>query len=383
MNRRICYLSASRLDTGHANCIHVVKMCDALSRLGFSVTLASVAGGRWVDVKYEYGVSSGLQIQPFRIRTNTALRPISHFMAALNLRRKIERPALWYARNIYAAAAIAVSGEPIVLELHDIHRRLVVRKLIDWILRRPNVRGVVVISKQLKEDCLQLYRSLRDDMVLVAPDAADCSGYGERDYALAPGGVFEVGYVGSLYPGKGMEIVSQLASRMQGNPRIRFNVVGGDKEDLKYWKNAAPYPNIIWHGKVSHGRVPRLMAGFHVSLLPNQEKVALQGGRGDIGRWTSPLKMFEYMASGLPIIASDLPILREVLTHKVNSLLCDPRDTARWEEALLALLNSADLRASLGKSARHDFLAKYTWTKRAQRILANFLPEAVSHISKE
>lgn len=102
--------------------------------------------------------------------------------------------------------------------------------------------------------------------------------------------------------------------------------------------------------------------------MPHQQRVAAAGNTGDIARWTSPLKMFEYLASGRALISSDLAVLREVLTDQ-NALLCKPDDLEQWREAILTLAGDERLRHRLGRQARQDG-AGYSWRERARRILA-------------
>jgi glycosyltransferase involved in cell wall biosynthesis len=82
----------------------------------------------------------------------------------------------------------------------------------------------------------------------------------------------------------------------------------------------------------------------------------------------SPLKLFEYMSAGKPIVASDLPVLREVL-DEANAVLVDPEDADAWARALESL-RDAGLRERLGVRARRDFLERHTWDIRARKVLA-------------
>jgi len=95
------------------------------------------------------------------------------------------------------------------------------------------------------------------------------------------------------------------------------------------------------------------------------------GGGTNLADWMSPLKMFEYMAQGKAIIASDLPVLREVLRDGENALLCDPDDPAAWAEALTGLAGQRQRLTELGDCARRDFLNSYSWDQRARHILKN------------
>ena len=77
--------------------------------------------------------------------------------------------------------------------------------------------------------------------------------------------------------------------------------------------------------------------------------------------------MFEYMAHGKAIVASDLPVLREVL-HEGIALLVHPDCFDGWREAIRSLASEAR-RETLGRAAKQEFETKYTWTRRMERIL--------------
>ncbi|MFC1794490.1 glycosyltransferase [Planctomycetota bacterium] len=93
------------------------------------------------------------------------------------------------------------------------------------------------------------------------------------------------------------------------------------------------------------------------------------GGINDIGKWTSPLKLFEYMAAKRPILASDIEVLKEVLVHEKNSILCDPDDNVAWQAGLRRLLNDRELADQLTSNAFADLAEKYTWSRRAEALL--------------
>jgi glycosyltransferase involved in cell wall biosynthesis len=93
------------------------------------------------------------------------------------------------------------------------------------------------------------------------------------------------------------------------------------------------------------------------------------GGGGNLAAWMSPLKIFEYMAAGKPILSSDLPVLREVLRDGENAMLRAPEDIEGWATALTQLFRDEGLRARLGAQARRDFDAHYSWNRRARSIL--------------
>jgi glycosyltransferase involved in cell wall biosynthesis len=90
-------------------------------------------------------------------------------------------------------------------------------------------------------------------------------------------------------------------------------------------------------------------------------------GSADSANVASPMKMFEYMATGRAILSADLPVIHEVLNED-SAVFCEPDDVTSWKPALEALLNDPRQRAALGEQARQA-VQGYTWLSRAERIL--------------
>jgi glycosyltransferase involved in cell wall biosynthesis len=109
------------------------------------------------------------------------------------------------------------------------------------------------------------------------------------------------------------------------------------------------------------------MCECDILIAPYGPRVA-HSGTGDISRWMSPLKIFEYMAAARPIVTSDLPVLREVLRNNETALLCQPGDVQAYVAALRRLAADFDLRNKLGSAGRDLLEAKYTWENRAKRV---------------
>ena len=107
-----------------------------------------------------------------------------------------------------------------------------------------------------------------------------------------------------------------------------------------------------------------------VLLMPYQKSVSIGKPGHDTARWMSPMKMFEYMSSSVPIISSDLPVLREVLICGENALLVPPDDVDCWVQAMDKLLSNRELSASIGRNAHRAYKLNYTWLKRAESIIS-------------
>ena len=163
-------------------------------------------------------------------------------------------------------------------------------------------------------------------------------------------------------------MVAALARNM---PDVDFHVVGGTEADLARWRAHANGngSNLVFHGHVPAGRTEAYRRAVDVLLAPYQSTVHGAGGRADIGRWMSPLKIFEYMGSDRAMIVSVLPLLREIVTDGETALLAPPDDVNAWVGAVERLRDPA-VRQAIAKRARERLAARHTWVQRAADVLA-------------
>jgi glycosyltransferase involved in cell wall biosynthesis len=152
---------------------------------------------------------------------------------------------------------------------------------------------------------------------------------------------------------------------------ILFMVFGGSNKFVaRRREKNRNLSNIFFKGHLPHHNVQEIMRHMDVLLMPYQAKVSIGVKGHDTAQWMSPMKMFEYMATGLPIISSDLPSLREVLKDKKNALLVSPTDPKQWCEALDCLIVDSELADCIGRQAYQDYKEKYTWGARARKIIS-------------
>lgn len=371
---RIATIAGTALPSRVASAVNVLKMAQALARAGHEVTAfarrsASDPDARPGDVLAAYGVEPCFELVLLGPAGWPGAKNLIFPLAVARELRRRPRFDLLYGRHApaLAAAGPVAPDVPMAYEAHAFPLRHTRRALEAWLFRR-RVRLLVTISAALAEDYRAHFPRLPPE-VMVAHDGADPApldpGPAPEPWPGRPGAP-QLGYVGHLYPGKGAELVAALAPLL---PDHDLHLVGGTQADAAAWRRHDSPPNLHLHGHVPHARVPAYLARFDALLAPPFARTASAAGR-DIARWMSPLKVFEYMAAGKPILASRLPVLEEVLTHADTALLLPPGDAPAWAAAARGLRVDPDLARALGRRARARLLADYTWDARVARILA-------------
>lgn len=349
-------------------------MCQALAQLGHELHLvASQFAPVSLDSIFDYyGVSRRFKVTLLKGRTDKVhglFLYLLRFYLFLKKRKKAGLPDLIFSRDLFTlTVATLFSDVPFYFEAHKPPTSFIHFWLTRRLMRNRNLKKLIVITGALQEEYRGLFPELPAEKILVAPDGADMpeeAPDGGEDSNLK-GSRLTIGYVGSLYPGRGLEVILGLAKRL---PQYEFLIVGGSAKDVERWRNSCiSQENICFTGYVPPRELARHYRKIDIVLAPYQEKVAISGG-GDTARWMSPLKIFEYMAYGKPIIASDLPALKEILTHDHNALLCPPACLDEWTKAVQLLAEDQNLRHRLAATAFSCLQEKYTWEKRAAAII--------------
>ena len=166
-------------------------------------------------------------------------------------------------------------------------------------------------------------------------------------------------YTGHLYSWKGADVLAEASDYLSDDCLIIF--VGGTETDIQNFRKKYRSRKVLIVGHKDHAEIPMWLRAADVLVLPNSDKE-------DISKFfTSPLKLFEYMASGVPIVASDLPSIREILNEK-NSVLVKSDDPEKLADGIMKVMEDEGKASSIAKQARKN-AENYTWEKRARKIL--------------
>ena len=293
--------------------------------------------------------------------------------AAVVARR--EHADLYFTRESNVAYWLTRLGMPTVFEAHMIPKRAQ-RRLVELFCRKPALRLVVTLTSFAKDRFHEI--GVPEEKIVVRPSGVDLGLYDQlpsREDCRRRLGLPEsepiVGYVGR-FEAMGMEKgVLNLVRSMALISRPSCLICVGGPMDLasSYIQEAEqlgiPAGRIRFVDQVPHAEVALWIRACDVVTLP--------WSWTDYSAYvTSPMKLFEYMAGGTPIVASDLPSLREILTNGVNARLVKAGDPSALSQGIDDLLGDSRLAASLAVQARKD-VARHTWAARATEILRSAL----------
>ena len=373
---RIAIITNSRIPSLTANSIQAMKVCQALAQLGHDIRLflpRETEPATWEQLASHYGLST-----PFEIEWLPSIRALKRYDFTFYsiLKARSFKPDLIYTWLLNPAVVALWLGWPVLLEMHA----EVAGRVGPWLMRRfwrSSTRKRMLVTTRPLRDAIEMVAGLEfpEEAVQIAPNGADLSQYETMPDAadarrqLGLDEKLTVGFTGHIYPGRGADLLFELAKRM---PDVNFLWVGGRPVDVDYWREKladAGASNVTMTGFVENSKLPLYQSAADVLLMPYERSISASSGQ-DIAEVINPMKMFDYMAAGRAIVSADLPVIHEVLNEN-NAVFCEPGNVDMWEKILRELLADEPRRQALGAQARVD-VAEYTWMARAERALDGF-----------
>lgn len=283
-----------------------------------------------------------------------------------------ERYSLWsfaamdYAKR-HGVPSILEVNAPLVEEQVS-HRGLVDRELADTIARRVfrSASMVSVVSDEVGR-YVRAHAGLNDRVHTIPNgvnplrfNSGQTSGWEWPDQPRP----FTLGFVGTLKPWHGLEtLILAFAQVQQQAPEARLLIVG----DGPQRSACVQQLQALGLAKACHftGAVPpESIAGWLGSM-----DVAIAPYPAIEKFYFSPLKVYEYMAAGTAVVASDIGQIASLIQHGVTGLLCKPGDAGALAREVLRLRGNAELRHAMGRAAREQILSRHTWKQVAEKVI--------------
>jgi glycosyltransferase involved in cell wall biosynthesis len=381
----VLYFADTRFPIERANGLQTMATCQALAARGHDVTLVTRPDSAPLprDPFEFYGLPrvDGLTLDAIPTSRGLRMRRVRFLTAALAMTTR-RRAAIVYTRDLGLAALLLrlpVSRRPrLVYESHGLAPVVVAEraKMLGAKTPPPRASRLARLDRQERvvwtraSAYVTLTAALADDLagrfgprpeVFVVPDGAQPSSV-EPEPGLATSPAI-VGYAGHLYPWKGVDVLVRALALTRD---ARGLIVGGHpgEADLgrvrKLIDSFDLERRIEITGLVRPGEVAAKLRAASILVLPNTTSTTSE-------RYTSPLKLFEYLSLGRPIIASDFTAVREVLTDGESGLLIEPDSPEALALAIDRLSRDRGLAARLAQGAL-ALAPQYTWHERARRL---------------
>lgn len=170
----------------------------------------------------------------------------------------------------------------------------------------------------------------------------------------------EIVYVGSIDVVRG---IKEIITAMENFKDIKLNLIGEFSEEdvYKYSKKQNGWKNIIYHGLLNREKVADIMSISKVGLVtfhPVANHIEAQ-----------PNKMFEYMSAGLPVIASNFPLWREIVEGNKCGICVDPLNPKEIAEAIKYIIDNPKEAKKMGENGKKAVIEKYNWNKEEEKLI--------------
>lgn len=385
---KLLYVANSRIPSEKANSLQIMQSCQAFQRTGADVTLVvphrvQPPAMRQVHDPFQfYGLRERfamdrllcldtLEVAPGSLQPVAFALQATTFAVAASAYLLFHRADLYYTRDPLTAAVMALAPASVrsraVFEAHTFPKPGPRRSVHLWTTRR--LGRLVCITRGLAEAYVAC--GISPEKILVAPDAVELERFAALPEKIEarrrlgiPADSRIVVYTGHLYEWKGARTLA-LASRFLPAEFLIY-IVGGTADDLMAFRRflrAEGLDRVQTVGHVPPDQVPSYLAAADLLALPNSARSETSA------RYTSPMKLFEYMAAGRPIVASRLPSLQEMLRDGENAVLVEPDDPESLARKIIALTNDEVLSGRIASTARQE-AQSHSWDARGRAILS-------------
>jgi len=356
MKKKLVYYSDSAFPSETANSLQVAKMCSAFFNLGYEVDVYGYLDKtQREDISSFYNFSSKISFKDYPIHPkNSKLTKVfafvcnslyvfmlsfSHMDYISISRSRIVLPIFIYRRKT-------------IFEIHSVGETIF-RRLIDHFIIRASSK-TIAISYALKLDLEELY-FMDQNKITVLHDGADKI----ETFPSKKTRTENIGYFGLISYQRGLEIILELARRM---PDFNFHLVGRIESSIQNLTDIEFTKNITYHGFVKQSDLSKIYSNIDILIAPYNDSVPTI-------KWASPLKIFDYMSQNRPMIISDFPVFKEILTHNETCIFVDHKSVSDWEEVIKMLASNQRLRYKISKKAYEEVSQFYLWEIRAKKML--------------
>jgi len=369
----IAYVITVRYPSERAHALYVSLVLDAFKTLGHSVSVIVPRrfGRNTATPRAFYGLSNDVELHTLPTIDTTYIPLMDRFAYLFYTSTFIfslffyvllhnKKDTLFFTNEMIVAYVLAKLGKKVVYEVHDYPSGH-----ISWYRSTFERVAFILVNTDEKKKDLEKEYDVESHKIIVAHNGVDFKKFNStlsKEQARTELSLPEVGrivlYTGSLFAWKGVDM---LAEAVKGIDVDAYFVGGNETDGNAFTQKHTSIENIHVHGHEVHSRMPLWLRAADVLVIPNSAKNAVSE------RHTSPMKLFEYMASGTPIVASDVFSLREILKEG-EGYFVPPDDEVALRTCIQNVLGERGESSARATKAQ-EHAKSLSWTARAESIL--------------
>ncbi len=360
IKKKIIYIAEFSLPNMSAYAVHVLKMCDNFCKHGDVELIIPHKKGSYIfkKIKKEYLLKENFKITSlFSSKKRPSLFSRIYFSLKINNYLNLNNYNMIISRSIISSLMLAFLGKKNILEIHSemTGSTKYLFKISKLYFVRKNLKFILLHSKLLK------ILKIKSKNFCFLEDAVQKEDFSNNQQKMKK---FTCAYSGSFAKGKGLETIYAIANKA---PHIKFDLFG-NRKTMDYNLSLKKIPkNIKFKGFLTYNKISNILPKYKILLMPYQKQVGVLIKKIDVSSYFSPLKLFEYMATGRIIIASDLKVYKKILRNYHNSIVLNPNHTNKWVKKINQIFKTKKY-DYLGNNAKKD-LKKYTWESRVNKVI--------------
>ena len=365
----ISYLAMSDIPSKNANSLQIVQMCNAFIENGNKVNLVTPFFNHTenISIKNYYGIKNKINV----VRIGKKRKELSK-LDNIIIPLKIATYSLFLKNNLFITRNLLVSFFLIllrtkhILELHD-DIEIAGKKIskifkLFKLLNSKQIIKIVFITKNLQKFISSKYNYKKKNYDVLS----DASSLKINLDKLIAKKNLNIGYFGSIYNSRGTKFIVKLS---QIDPKNKYFIFGGKKNEIENIILKSRSKNLCIHEQIPYSKISSYLKKMDIRLMPYSKIVTSTGDVGNIARFMSPMKMFDYLASGKLIISSDLPVLREILKHQHNAILIKNFENIFEWKKYIDNFNYNLYKILIIKKNAQKTVKNLTWVNRAKKMI--------------
>lgn len=363
---RIAYLFNSSTPSSNPASIQVVNTCGALASLSYDIKLIVPNTGFKTSLSKFYDLRKSPKLIRLKYFDKTPFGINYYLFSIISILYGIlNKTEIYFTRNLFTLFLLNLLKKKTIVEIHhDLNNE---GRLVKFLYRnfdifnKKNILKVIAITNPVKKYLVKNFKIDKKKIQIIS----SASSLNFKFQKLRKKKSYNIGYFGSLDRSKGSNFIIDLSKVDKHN---NYFIYGGSiKEVIELKKDISK--NLKIYSRVPYSKIRENMSKMDILLMPsNPKKLKSLGGIGNIAKFTSPLKLFDYLASGKLIISSNLKVFEEIIKDKKNCIIVDKLDIRSWTNEINKISSNLIQVNKIKKNA-FDLSKQFTYLKRAKKIM--------------